>query len=113
MDKVGRTAKLRASMKSNLSCTLSLGVFLVCALYTVWLSLRLFFSAQELQQLQYTSARIDQNQEIIQALANEALEYSKKNPAIDPILRQFEIKPKTGATNSTGASPSAPRNAPK
>jgi len=98
-------------MKSNLFCTLTLGVFLVCALYTVWLSVRVFFTVRELQQLQYTYARIEQTQEVTQSLANEAVEYSKKNPAIDPILQQFELKPKTGSTNA--AAPIVPKSSAK
>src|SRR5947207_225870 len=95
-------------MKSNLICTLTLGVFLVCALYTIWLSTRVYFSGQELQRVQYQYMRIEQIHEALQSLAGEALEYSKKNPAINPILQQFEIKPKTGSTNA----PAAPQKAP-
>ena len=96
-------------MKSNLFCTCTLGVFLVCALYTVWLSVRVFFSGQQLQQLQYQYARVEQTQEALRGLASEAVEYGKKHPAIDPILVQFELKPKPGATNApTQASPKPP-----
>lgn len=87
-------------MKSNLLCTLTLGVFLVCALYTVWLSVRYYFSVRELQQLQYQYVAVEQTRNAIQSLANEAIEYSKTNVAIDPILQQFELKPKPGATNA-------------
>lgn len=96
-------------MKSNLFCTLTLGLFLVCALYTVWLSVRYFFSVQELQQLQSQYVTVEQTRNAIQSLANEALEYSKKNPRIDPLLQQFEIKPKPGGTNAPApVSPKTP-----
>jgi len=41
----------------------------------------------------------------IEALLNDALEYSKKNPAIDPLLEAAGIKPKSGAaiTNKPGS----------
>ena len=94
-------------MKSNLFCTCTLGVFLVCAIYTVWLSIRVFFSAQELQQLQFQYARVEQTQEALRALASEAVEYGKKHPSIEPILQQFELKPKP-ATNA--ATPGASKN---
>ena len=87
-------------MKSNLLCTLTLGVFLVCALYTIWLSVRYFFSVREIQQLQYQYAVVEQTRNAIQSLANEALEYSKGHPAIDPLLQQFDLKQKPGATNA-------------
>ena len=87
-------------MKSNLLCTLSLGVFLVCAVYTIWLSFIYFISVQQLQALQDKYVRVEQTRNALSSLANEALEYSKKNPAIDPILQQFDLKPKPGSTNA-------------
>jgi hypothetical protein len=96
-------------MKSNLFCTCTLGVFLVCALYTVWLSIRVFFSGRELLQLQYQYARVEQTQEALRALVAEAVEYSKKHPAIDPLLQQYDIKPRPTATNAPApATPKAP-----
>ena len=96
------------SMKSNLLCTLALGIFLVCALYTVWLSGMYFLSVQEMQRLQSQYMSVEQTRNALSALANEALEYSKKNPAIDPILQQFDLKPKPGATNAPAQSGSKP-----
>jgi len=92
-------------MKSNLTCTLALGVFLVCALYTIWLSMRVYFSGQELQQVQYQYMRLEQTHEALQSLAGEALEFSKKNPAMNPILQRFDIKPKVAGTNAPAAAP--------
>src|ERR1051326_4246387 len=111
MDKASEQATVPPQyMKSNLLCTLSLGLFLVCALYTIWLSVVYYFSVQELQRLQIQYVAVEQTRNALTALANDALEYSKKNPAIDPILQQFELKPKPGATNNppqTGAKPAA------
>jgi hypothetical protein len=42
---------------------------------------------------------------MVQALANEAVEYSKTNPSIDPILFEFDLKPKPAGTG-----PSQPKN---
>lgn len=94
-------------MKSNLTCTLTLGVFLVCALYTIWLSVRVYFSANDLQQVQYQYMRLEQTHEALQSLASESLEFSKKNPAINPILQRFEIKPRIALTNAPAAAPKA------
>jgi len=93
-------------MKSNLFCTLTVGVFLVCALYTVWLSVRMFFTFRELQQLQYQYVGVEQLQQAAQGLANEAVEFGKTNAAIDGILQRFDLKPKAGSTNAP-----APRSA--
>lgn len=93
-------------MKSNLSCTLALGVFLVCAFYTVWLSVVYYSSLRSLQESQYQYARVDQTQNALDALLNESVEYSKKHPSLEPIVQKF-LKPKPGATNA------APQAAPK
>ena len=87
-------------MKSNLFCTCTLGVFLVCAVYTVWLSAIVFVSTKQFQRLQSQFASIQQTQEALHYLAGEAVEYGKKHPAIEPILQQFELKPKPGTTNA-------------
>ena len=48
-----------------------------------------------------TAARINNNRALIGSLAGEALEYSKKNPAIDPILEAAGVKPPR--TNTSAA----------
>jgi hypothetical protein len=66
----------------------------VCAAFTVWVSVRYFFSMKEVQRLQGQTVTINNTRNAAQALANESVEYSKRNPAIDPILHQFDIKAK-------------------
>ena len=91
-------------MKSNLLCTLTLGVFLVCALYTIWLSITYYACAAQLQGLQYQYAAIDQTQAALDALLNESLAYGKEHPAILPMLDKFVIKP-AGTNSPVPASP--------
>lgn len=55
--------------------------------------------ARELRQLQFQGATLNQQQNLIKALAAESLEYSKKNPAIDPILQSVGVKPGAAATS--------------
>ena len=97
-------------MKSNLFCTLALGVFLVCVVYTLWLSAVYYSSVRKLQDLQYQYMTVEQTQAALNSLLNEAVEYSKKRPAIEPILQKF-MKPNPGATNT--ASQVAPKPAAK
>jgi hypothetical protein len=49
------------------------------------------------QKLQGQLAVANRNREIVRAMATDALEYSKKNPALDPLLQQLELKPKPAA----------------
>src|SRR3954451_3821519 len=86
-------------MKSNTLAGLLTGAVIVCALTVAALSIRYFFSLRELQKLQGQYVFMNNTRNAAQGLANDALEYSKRNPAIDPILIQYEIKPR--ATNAT------------
>jgi hypothetical protein len=94
-------------MKSNLLCTLTLGVFLVCALYTIWLSVTYYACGAQLQRLQYQYAAIDQTQSALDALLNEALAYGKQHPAIEPVLEKFVPKP--APTNAPVSGPGKTR----
>jgi hypothetical protein len=44
----------------------------------------------------------------MQSLANDAVDYGRRNPAIDPLLNQFDLKPRPAAPPAT---PPAPRPA--
>jgi hypothetical protein len=69
----------------------------------VWVSFNYYFSWRELQKLQATALDMSTKLNAAQSLAAEAVEYSKRNPAIDPILVQFELKPKPGAVSPAPA----------
>ena len=47
----------------------------------------------ELRGLQSQAVGIENNRNIARALAAEAVEYGKRNPAIDPLLQSFNLKP--------------------
>ena len=92
-------------MKSNALASLLTGAVIVCALTVAWLSIRYFFAIRDLQQLQYQYVLMNNTRTAAQNLAGEAIEYSRRNPSIDPILIQYEIK--TKPTNAPSATPSA------
>jgi hypothetical protein len=74
-----------------------LAVFLVTALFlsalaSSWFSLWWFLGARELQSIEYQFQSLNRISSAMQALANDAMEYSRRNPAIDPVLLQFELK---------------------
>lgn len=49
----------------------------------------------ELNRLQVQEAQVINNRAMINSLANDALEYSKRNPSIDPILEAANVKPRS------------------
>ncbi|MBN2507586.1 MAG: hypothetical protein JXQ71_12915 [Verrucomicrobia bacterium] len=87
-------------MKSNSLLALLVGALWVCGLMTLWVSTRYFFSAKELQEVQLHMVRMTQTRNATQALAMEAVNYSKAHPALVPVLQQFELVLRTAPTNS-------------
>ena len=70
-----------------------MGVLTISALLSVGLCWTFIANARELRSLQGQASQINNNRAMIQALANETLEYSKTHPAIDPILESMGLKP--------------------
>lgn len=60
------------------------------SLVLCWMSIS---SARQLRGIQTQIAIGNNNRQMINVLAAEGLEYSKKNPAIDPILEWIGAKP--------------------
>jgi hypothetical protein len=92
-------------MKNSPLAPFLVAVLVVIGLGTVVCTLRYYFALKELQRLQIDYSRMNARRSMVQALANEAVEYSKTNPSIDPILFEFDLKPKPAGTG-----PSQPKN---
>jgi hypothetical protein len=95
-------------MKNNPLTTALLGVLTLSALLSVGFCWRYVSSTRELRALQTQANMINNNRTMINALANDTVEYSKKspNPAIDQILESVGLKPGKSAptTNNKPAS---------
>lgn len=59
----------------------------------LFLSVMFEYRFRQLRSLQPQMANAQNNQNFVNALANDALEYSKHNPSIDPILQAVGVKP--------------------
>ncbi|HOC58102.1 MAG TPA: hypothetical protein PKI20_20965 [Verrucomicrobiota bacterium] len=80
-------------MKTNPLTRVLLGVLVVSALASVVLCWLYISDTRQLRSLQGQANIINNNRTVMTALANDTLEYSKKNPAIDPILESVGLKP--------------------
>ncbi len=89
-------------MKNNSVTAALLWALFVVAGLTVYFMLAYNMSFREVRQLQQKVLAFNNNRLIIQAIAVDLNEYSKRNPAIDPLLQSFSIKP--GASNAPAAS---------
>jgi hypothetical protein len=85
-------------MKTNVTAMMLVVLLGFSVLATSVLAFTYIQSARKLQRLQAEAAEINRNRALLQAMANEAIEYSKRNPAIDPLLQSVGIKPKPSSS---------------
>ena len=96
-------------IRNNLLSVLLVTALFLSALASCWFSVWWFWGARELQALEFQYQAMNQTSSAVQSLANEAIEYSRRNPAIDPLLQQFDLKPRSA--NPAPAAPTAPKPA--
>jgi hypothetical protein len=85
-------------MRHNALTNLLVGLAALSMVATAGLAGLYVRSVQKLNRLQFQTAVINRNRALANSLANEAVEYSKRNPAIDPVLQSVGLKPKAGAS---------------
>jgi hypothetical protein len=95
-------------IKSNPLAVVLVTALFLSALASSWFSVWWFLGARELQSLEYQFQSMSQISAAMQSLANDAVDYGRRNPAIDPLLNQFDLKPRPAAPPAT---PPAPRPA--
>jgi Na+-transporting NADH:ubiquinone oxidoreductase subunit NqrC len=84
-------------MNKNPATTALLVILVVSALCSVAFCGLYVRDAVRLRDLQRSTANVQIYRNSMLALINDTLEYSKKNPSIDPILEAAGFKPKAGA----------------
>ena len=84
-------------MSKNAFGPLLVAVLFISAGLNVYYALRFAFSSRDLRRIQPQVTEIQTRLNVAQALLNETLEYSKRNPAIDPLLQSLNFK-----TNAPG-----------
>ena len=87
--------------RKNLLPFVLVGVLFVNAIISAVCAVLYMQRNGELRGLQIQAATVQQKRALTQALANDAIAYSKSNPALDPILQSFRVK---GAPASPKAS---------
>jgi len=81
-------------MKNVRLASLLLVLTIVLAVFAVTNIYRYYLYSYRLQNLQYQFTTMDNTRQSVQNLAAEAVQYSQKHTAIDPLLQSFDIKPK-------------------
>jgi len=96
-----------AAVKSNGIFLVMGGVFLATGLASFALGLRYTLTLRNVQRLQVQAALANQHRNTIQALANDASIYGRKNPAIMPLLEAATARQKA-QRNAHPADPNVP-----
>jgi hypothetical protein len=79
-------------MKNSPLATILLAILAISAVSSVGLCWSYVSKARELRTLQAQAAWITSNRNLINALANDALEYGKTHPDLEPILVSAHLK---------------------
>lgn len=74
-------------LKLILDCALAVTLTL-----SVWFCYRYVMFSRDLRSLNFQAATANAHRQTIQALLIDCVEYSKKNPAIDPLLKSVGVK---------------------
>jgi hypothetical protein len=90
-------------MKSNGTTTILNWALAVVVAALAIFAVQYYFKTREVRSLQTTMAVYQNKQAILNNLIAESLEYSKRNPAIDPILEANNLKAKAAAAGTKPA----------
>lgn len=88
------------NMKSNSLAVLLVGVLALSTLATAALSFTYVQSMRKLQKLQAHASVINQSRAMMHRLVAETIDYSKRNPAMEPILDSVGIKLQSDAVKA-------------
>lgn len=91
-------------MKSrNPLAAILVAALLACGALSVVFAFVYSFGTRDLRRLQPQVTVVNTRLNLAQALLNDTLEYSKRNPAVDPILHSLKLKPVEATVPPGGA----------
>ena len=94
-------------MRKDSFAVLLIGLLFINAIVSAVLALGYGFDVHNLRRLQPQTVACQARLNVAQGLLSDTLEYSKRNPAIDPLLQYLNLK------TNTAPAPTAPKPAPK
>jgi hypothetical protein len=81
-------------MQKDPLIALLVGALCVCALFTAFETVGFEMHVRQLRQLEFTKLQLQNSQSVANGLMNDAVEYGKRNPSINPII-QTALRPAT------------------
>lgn len=101
MDKCGGVFKVPPNdMKKNPFIPALIGVLAVLTVFGAWAIWNTYVFSKKSRTLQAQAAFINNTRMVMDALVKDTVEYSRKNPAVDPVLNSIGLNP-TDARNAT------------
>jgi hypothetical protein len=92
-------------MRNNALTNLLVGLVVLSVVATSALAIMYVRSVQKLNILQLRTSLITRNRTLLSSLAAEAVEYSKRNPEIQPVLQSVGIAGRMPAAPAPPAKP--------
>ncbi len=92
VDKLNGVAKFSRMFPAKNKLSILVALLFVSAFVSAACALLHYRATGELRGLQRQAMSVESNRTLTRALAADAVEYSKRNPAIDPLLRSFGLK---------------------
>lgn len=92
-------------MKNNQLIGILLGILFITTGVAGWLCMKYTSTVRARRQIAPQLVFVHNEESVINALAADAVEYSKRNPAIDPILKAFNLAPGGNAPAAAGTKP--------
>jgi hypothetical protein len=100
-----RAIDFTCAMKNNPVGALLVAGLLLCSLLSIGLVIYYLTTVLALERLRVQSVQMNNTMTFLQDMANTALNYSRTNAAIDPILQQYSLKPRPAAPAAPAALP--------
>lgn len=91
---------------------LLVGLLGLVALWGGWCAFQWHRGTREARLLEFNYQRINNSSVAVNALANEAGEYAKRHPSIDPILAEYNLKPRPAPAPAAPQTPLRPASEP-
>jgi hypothetical protein len=99
-------------IKSNPLAVALVSALFLSALASCWSAAWWFLGAREAQALEYKYQAMTRTSSAVQSLVSESLEYSRRNPAMNSLLDQFNLRPGAPASAPVAAPANQPASKP-
>ncbi len=92
-------------MKNNQLIAMLVGILFITTAAAAWLAFKYTSTVRARRQIAPELVFVHNEEGVINALAADVIEYSKRNPAINPVLKEFNLPSGGSAPAAAGPKP--------